>query len=363
MKMGLIIYGALDTPTGGYIYDRILVDYVRRRGHQVQIISLPHRRYAIHLLENFSGRLIKETADRKFDLLLQDALCHPSLCLLNRRLRRKAHCPIVAIVHQVLCRQPRNPVQNRIYETVEKTYLNSVDAYIFNSRTTCSSAEKLIAGGRPSVVVCPAGDRLDCSKSPQRIEARAAAPGPLRLIFVGNVLPNKGLLPLLRGLSELPADAWHLTVAGSLEMNRGYVRKVQKAIAAQNIKNQVVLAGSVDGPDLASLLDFSHVFVMPYSYESFGMAHLEAMGFGLPVIGSSSGAVKEFVQPEQNGFLIDPGDAAATVGCLKRLHRDRKLLVNMSLAALQTFQERPGWNDTMAQAYRFLSDLADKKPV
>jgi glycosyltransferase involved in cell wall biosynthesis len=177
------------------------------------------------------------------------------------------------------------------------------------------------------------------------------------------VLPNKGLLPLLGGLSELPADAWHLTVAGSLEMDRGYSKKVEKAIAARNINNQVALAGPVDGSNLASMLGRSHVFIMPYSHESFGMAYLEAMGFGLPVIGSSSGAVKEFVQPGQNGFLIDPGDIAATLTCLKRLHQDRQLLSKMGRAALPTFQERPRWNDTMAVVYRFLSDLADKKPV
>ena len=109
MKVGLIIYGTLETLTGGYIYDRILVDYLRQRGHQAEIISLPSRNYASHLLENFSGRLIKETAARQFDLLLQDALCHPSLLAFNRRLRQNAAAPIVAVVHQVLCRQPRSP--------------------------------------------------------------------------------------------------------------------------------------------------------------------------------------------------------------------------------------------------------------
>jgi glycosyltransferase involved in cell wall biosynthesis len=321
---------------------------------------LPNRSYAGHLLENFSGRLTRETAARRFDLLLQDELCHPSFCLRNRRLRKKAQCPLVAIVHQVLCRQPRNPLRNRIYETVEKAYLNSVDAFIFNSRTTRCSAADLVAGRRPSIVACPAGNRLGRSSSPDWINARATIPGPLRLIFVGNVLPNKGLLPLIRQLSHLPADAWHLTVAGSLEMDRGYANKVRKTLAAQTIRNQVALAGPVDTAELASLLDRSHVFIMPYSHESFGMAHLEAMGFGLPVIGSSNGAVKEFVQPEQNGFLIDPGDTAATLNCLKRLHNDRQLLAKMSQAALQTFQERPGWDDTMAVVYRFLCDLGNE---
>ena len=363
MHIGLIIYGSLATLTGGYIYDRILVDFMRQHGHQVEIISLPQRRFGSHLLDNFCSRWVTNSPALQFDLLLQDELCHPSLCRVNHRLRKKAHFPVVAIVHQVLCRQPRSRLLNRIYETVERPYLNSVDAFVFNSNTTRQSVEKLVAGRRPAVVACPAGDRLGCLASPERIESRAMSPGPLRLIFVGNVLPNKGLLPLIRGLSKLPSESWHLTVAGSRGMDRRYSRRVQKLAAAQNMGQQVAFAGPLDGPDLASLLTRSHVFVMPYSHEGFGMAHLEAMGFGLPVIGSSRGAVKEFVLPERNGFLIDPGDVQTALACLSRLNRDRQLLVKMSRAALQTFHERPHWSDTMTVVHRFLSDLVSKELV
>ncbi|UCD81605.1 MAG: glycosyltransferase, partial [Desulfobacterales bacterium] len=91
-----------------------------------------------------------------------------------------------------------------------------------------------------------------------------------------------------------------------------------------------------------------------------GMAHLEAMGFALPVIGSSSGAVKELVTPEQNGFLIDPGDVQTMLACLKRLNQERQLLIKMSHAALQTFHKQPKWNDTMEGIERFLNDLVNK---
>jgi len=361
MHIGLIIYGSLAALTGGYIYDRMLVDHLRQCGQQVEIISLPHRNYGRHLLDNFDRGLMADFATLPLDLLLQDELCHPSLGRINRRLRKKADHLIVAIVHQVLCRQPRNRLLNRIYETAERSYLNSVDAFIFNSNTTRQTVEKLVAGRRPSVVAFPAGDRLGFLGSPDRIESRAKLPGPLRLIFVGNVLPNKGLLPLIRDLSQLAFESWHLTVVGSLDMDRGYLRKVEKLIAAKKMNQQVALAGPRDGPELAALLDGSHVFVMPYSHEGFGMAHLEAMGFALPVIGSASGAVKEFITPEQNGFLINPGDVATTLACLKRLDRDRQLLINMSRAALQTFHEHPRWSDTMETAYRFLCNLVDKR--
>ena len=49
MRIGLIIYGSLDTLTGGYLYDRLLVEHLRRQGDHVDIISLPWRTYGRHL--------------------------------------------------------------------------------------------------------------------------------------------------------------------------------------------------------------------------------------------------------------------------------------------------------------------------
>ncbi len=53
MKIGFIIYGSLDTLSGGYLYDRKLVEYFRSQGDTVEIISVPWRNYAAHLTDNF----------------------------------------------------------------------------------------------------------------------------------------------------------------------------------------------------------------------------------------------------------------------------------------------------------------------
>ena len=49
MNIGVLIYGSLDTISGGYLYDRKLVEYLQRQGDVVEIISLPWRNYARHL--------------------------------------------------------------------------------------------------------------------------------------------------------------------------------------------------------------------------------------------------------------------------------------------------------------------------
>jgi hypothetical protein len=88
VKIGLIIYGSIDTLSGGYLYDRQLVAHLRGVGCQVDILSLPWRTYAAHLSDNFRLAWARQIANAKYDLLLQDELNNPSLFLLNTELRR-----------------------------------------------------------------------------------------------------------------------------------------------------------------------------------------------------------------------------------------------------------------------------------
>ena len=81
MRVSFLISGSLDAVTGGYIYDRQLVDYLRQRGHQVNIIHLPCRSYLDRFLYGprlpFSMSLTHLTPD----ILLEDELDHPALAL------------------------------------------------------------------------------------------------------------------------------------------------------------------------------------------------------------------------------------------------------------------------------------------
>ncbi len=139
MHIGLIIYGSLETLTGGYLYDRYLVTFLQRRGHKVEVLSWPAQAYGRRLADNLSSRRLRPLLEKSFDLLLQDELCHPSLFWLNRRLRRFRRYPIVTIVHHLLCEEPRAGWQNLLYRFIEKRYLASVDGYVCNSFTTRAS--------------------------------------------------------------------------------------------------------------------------------------------------------------------------------------------------------------------------------
>jgi hypothetical protein len=99
MRVGLVIYGSLETVSGGFLYDRKLVEYLERKGDAVEVISLPRGNYALHLLDNLSQSLHRRLRSARFDVLLQDELDHPSLFWLNRRLKGVLPYPLFTIVH------------------------------------------------------------------------------------------------------------------------------------------------------------------------------------------------------------------------------------------------------------------------
>ena len=357
MKIGLVIYGRLDTLTGGYRYDREMVTALEKRGHRVAVVRLPAVNYPLRLAFNRQRLWMTARVPKGLDILIQDELCHPSLIRLNAR-RRGGRYPIVTLVHQVLCDEPRAAWRNRLLRLVEKRYLDGVDAFIFNSRTTRDTVWRLTANDRPHVVAPPGGDRLGPRPTPKAIALWAQDSGPLRLFFLGNLIPRKGLRPLIDALAGLPRDIWTLRVAGRLDMDRTYVRRVRRALRYRGLTDRVQLLGPLEGSLLADELARAQVLCMPYAYEGFGMATLEAQGFGLPVIGCRAGATRELVEDGISGFLVNPGDQAAVGRAITHLHRDRPALAKMSLAARRRFDDHPGWTASMNRLVAFLEKLA-----
>ena len=89
-----------------------------------------------------------------------------------------------------------------------------MDAFVFNSRTTQGVVAGLVGTGRPGVVAHPGRDHRLAAATPAQITARAAEPGPLRVLFIGNLIPRKGLHTVLDALAQVP-DGVRLTVAGN----------------------------------------------------------------------------------------------------------------------------------------------------
>lgn len=370
MRIGLVIYGTLDTLSGGYLYDRKLVEYLRACGDSVEIVSLPWRAYPRHLLDNFSPAWSRRLAALDVDILLQDELNHPSLAWANRVLKN-APFPVVSIVHHLRASEEHPAWLLPFYRWVERRYLASVDGFVFNSRTTQRTVEALLFNhkehkGTQRIVAYPAANHLDVptTETVERlIDERNARSGPVELLFVGNLIPRKGLHHLLAALAQLPNRDWQLHVVGKADVDFGYTSQIQAQIARLGLSGSVALHGRVSDGRLTELLLRADLLAVP-SYEGFGIVYLEAMAFGLPVIASTAGAAHEIVQPGVNGFLVEPADTnGLTNGLTKTLTRcldDRSALAEMGRAARQVYDGHPTWADTGERIRNFLVEQANQ---
>lgn len=357
MKIGIVIYGSIDTLTGGYLYDKQLVGHLTGRGHYVEILSLPVNPYLLRFAGNFSNALINRVVRSRYDVLIEDELCHPSLLLFNRLLRRRTHVPIVAVVHHLLCREPGYSRYSDLLALPEARYLDSVDGFIFNSRSTHRAVCRLSPVPRPFIIAQPGGDRFRGRIVEARIEARALEPGPLRLLFVGAVIERKGLLPLVRALASVDRSQWRLEVIGDTKTAPDYVRRVFQEIDDLGLSASVRFTGTLDTEALAGRFADSHLLCMPFAYEGFGIVTLEALNFGLPVLGCAEGATPELVRQGENGLLFARGEFSALAAAVRGLHADRRRLRQMCIAALETAREHPSWLESMQRIEAFLENF------
>ncbi len=367
MRIGLLIYGSLDTLSGGYLYDRKLVEHLRQAGDAVEIVSLPWRSYPAHLADNLSWRLYRRLRDLSVDILLQDELNHPSLTLVNRRLRRlQPRYPLISIVHHLRSSEQHPRRLLPLYRAVERSYLRTVDGFIFNSRTTRqavaglrgeSEEERESLAPLGGVVAYPAGDHLavpDEGAVEAMISARGNDAGPLRILFVGNLIARKGLHHLIAALSRLPRADWLLDVVGDEAVDSAYAAAVRRQVGAAGLEGNIRMHGRVSDGELAQQYRAAHLLAV-LSYEGFGIVYLEAMAFGLPVLASVHGGASEIIDCGVNGFLVEPADADGIAAHVSALAGDRARMTDLGRNAWRRFASHPRWADSAAAIRAYLA--------
>ncbi|MFH0979295.1 MAG: glycosyltransferase family 4 protein [Candidatus Woesearchaeota archaeon] len=122
-----------------------------------------------------------------------------------------------------------------------------------------------------------------------------------RILYVGRIVPEKGLNFLVKSLSKIRDQNFKLIVAGDDSTN--YARMVKKNAASLAVSNKVRFLGKQERKSLIRLYKSSGVFVLSSSYEPFGIVIIEAMAAGLPVIATRVGGVPEIVDGTRNRMV------------------------------------------------------------
>jgi glycosyltransferase involved in cell wall biosynthesis len=366
MRIAFMIYGSLDTVSGGFIYDRALVTALRALGHEIDVIGLPWRGYAEAVARHLAcgprkTRGLPGVAPPP-DVVIQDELIHPSVFRQVRQDRGHAIAPrghlTVALVHNLLSGQPRESFR-ALKAAIERRYFATVDGMIAVCARTLADVRALVGRELPAVIAYPGRDHVAPAVDRRLVDDRSAAPGPLRVLYAAAVAPHKGLHRLLGGLARALKSHhdfdFRLDVVGSLA-HRSYVRAMRGRIVDLGMAERVQLHGELHGAELQQMFRGSHVLALPSDREAYSLASLEALGFGLPVLGPSVGGLDEMFTDGEAGYLLEPDRLDDWSEALRSLGSDRARLAKMGGAALARYQAHARWQDVAVTVQDFLRE-------
>ncbi len=352
---------------GGLIYDATVLTGLRELG--VVVDELPVPWFGFGYARGLAGNLLTLPTLTDYDVVLQDEMVHPSMVWRNRRIRR-AGIPVVALVHNLTWRQ-HDGLRRRLARGVERAYLRGVDGVIAVCASTQDDVVLTSGVGRPTVVA-HAG-RIEATGRPNEadVTARATAPGALRLISAGVVVPHKGVHRLLDLVAAMPAGRVTLDVVGRQAEAPAYVRALRARITAAGLDATVRLHDEVDRQRLSAMFANSHLFVLGSEREAYSLAALEALGAGLPCLLPDAGGSGELLGVEGRpgrtdgtpagvaGLTLPVGDTEAWVRVVSEFAADRTHLARCALAALARHQAHGTWRETSQAVYEHLHAIVD----
>jgi glycosyltransferase involved in cell wall biosynthesis len=155
------------------------------------------------------------------------------------------------------------------------------------------------------------------------------------MVALGALEPRKGHRYLIEAIAALAHSgvALKCLIAGD-----GSIRAdLEREITALGCAARVTMLGRIDDP--RELLWASDIFAMPSLKEGLGVAALEAMACGLPAIVSAIGGLREVVEQDDSGILVEPARANEIGAAIARLVSSADLRIRMGVAARQRVEQ------------------------
>ena len=347
-RVAFAIPGDLETRTGGYAYDRRIIAELRRLEWQVDIVGVGDGfpTPSAEQLAVATRRLLAAPADGPIviDGLAFGAMPEAAALLHHTR-------PVVALVHHPLaCETGLTWSAAARLEESERAALAAAHRVIATSETTADLLVDRFGVPRKRLHVIPPGT----DPAPLAIGSGSQH---LRLLSVGAISPRKGFDILIEALSTLTDLSWQLTIAGDRGRDPRAVDRLDAMVAQHQLGARIECPGTVSSERLAALYASADLFVLASHFEGYGMAYAEAIARGLPVVGTTGGAIPRTV-PASASRLVPPGDVAALAQALRDVMVNAECRRAMAMGARAAAATLPSWPQSGEQFARLLDGLS-----
>ena len=338
------IPGDITTPTGGYIYERRLLEELRAQGRDV-----------LHL--QIGASFPDPTPADMADLVAQLTALDPgrpvildgflSATIDTSALARLEVLTVAMVHHPLALESGLDDARRDFLYRIERDNLALVSHVLVPSpHTAAILTDRYDVAPERITIARPGTDRF----------ARSPAPtDPPLILSVGIQHPRKGHDILLRALARLRSLDWTAVIVGA-PYDTDHAAHLAHLRDTLGLSDRVRLTGRVSQEDLAGLYSAASVFALATRYEGYGLVFDEALAAGLPIVSCTTGAVPDTV-PKAAGRLVPPDDAEAFAAALREVLTDPWLLKHLAEAAAEAGSRLPTWSDTARVAGRVLDGL------
>lgn len=340
LRVSWLAYGTLEQPTGGYVYDRLIVEQLRAHGAEVEVCPLiPNDPVGL-------AATLDRLLEGEINVVVGDALCINELGPLFEALVGRAR-RVLLVHHFTSWEREANAMDLAKLRAQERKAVSRADLVVTTSHTTA----KRLCAEYPECVphtVVPGADRL-------RRLPRALSRTECRLLGIGSLIARKRWELLLAVLDELSAPELYLRLVGDDTRDPEYSRLLAAQIArSPYLAKHVKYLGVIEDEELADELARAHALILPSSLEGYGMVLTEALHAGVPVVASRACAIADVLTDSDAALLFD--EASELVVHLNRLACEPPLRTALQRAAAGCAATLPTWASAGAR-FRALLNL------
>ncbi|GHT46536.1 glycosyl transferase [Bacteroidia bacterium] len=308
--------------TAGKVYEeRIIITSTEKK---IEIYYVPYNRFLIGELSKYIG-LDKLLLKIQPDIIqIHEFYSTMSFFSLRWALKNNIKC--------VLIQGPYRHHPKILLRYFEKIYSRTVGCYVLNNVDAIGCKTNMAAefvSHYNKRITFPTRVGLDFSRFDGNIKKilwkdKLGLKNEKLLLYVGILEKRRNVDLLIQSLSFLPEDIVLLIVGKGEEENN-----LRKIAEAYNVLNRCFFVGQLNQEELPALYACCDVFLLPSSYEIYGMVILEAMYFSLPVISSFTAGSQTIIENNENGIIVPTLNVEDWVKEISKLLNDEETYIKI----------------------------------